>query len=163
MRKKKICFISCLVALLLLGQFVNVNAECIEESQNNDYYSETTYYEGEKLKEIQPFNTESEDSVLVGAVEKVVYVSENKNDEGEIIESHLMNEKEVKEYEKSQLTRDSTYMGSDSTSQGRLEILIQVFREENLYYRAYGTATWASGDGGPINGQSSGYDFVAIT
>lgn len=164
MRKMKLYFISCLVALIFLGQFTNVNAENIEnDSQKEEYYSETIYYEGEKLKEIQPFHADSDESVLVGAVEKVAYISETKNDEGVVIESHLMNAKEVEEYKKSQLTRDSTHMGDDKASQGRLEILIQVFREENKYYRAYGTATWLLGDGGDINGQSSGYDFVAIT
>lgn len=163
MIKEKKFLIPCLVSLICLGGIVNVKADSmISNNLKENYYSEITYYTGDELKNIQPYNVESEDGVLVGAVEKTVYVSEKKDDNGNIIDSHLMNEDEVKEYKKSLSTRDSSHLGNDSTSRGRLNILIQLFREGSEY-RAYGNANWAIGAGTAEQAPASGRDFVALT
>ncbi|MEG0407541.1 MAG: hypothetical protein RR623_01590 [Bacilli bacterium] len=163
MNKRKKILIPCLATLICLGGAVNVNAESPSSNETQDnYYSEVTYYSGEKLRNIQPYDTESENEVLVSAVEKTVYVSETKDDNGAVIDSHLMNVDEVKEYKNSLLTRDSTYMGEDKTSSGRLTIQIQLFRDGSTY-RAYGNANWAIGAGTSAQAPSTGLDFVALT
>lgn len=164
MNKKTISTL--LIISLLFGNSIPISAA--ETSSEKDYYSEITYYTGEELENITPFSIDDSTVELVAAVEQTVFVSETKNDNGEVIDSHLMNEEEVKEYRallNSPTTCDSTYLGSDNDSKGELTISLQVFRDENKEFRAYGKASWTYGiyDGNTSTTPAVGDDFIALT
>lgn len=157
--KKGMAITLCLMTAI--GCLNNVSAMNTEKN-NDDYYREVKHYIGsdlQKYKNLNNISINDNRGELVSVVEQNVYVSETKDEQGNIIDSHLMNAKEVEEFK----TRDSTHMGDDSTSKGRLSITLQLFREENKIYRAYATAKWALGAGTASQAPGPGDDFVALT
>lgn len=117
---------------------------------------------------------EENDLTVVSATMKTVYVAETISANGDVSESHLMNEAEVVEYQNMVSTcSDNTYsvngntwIGEDEEEHqgGKLSIYLVVYKDSSGNYLAYGTADWENGVyWGGVNGPSSGYDFIAIT
>lgn len=143
-------------------------AEPTYSQETEPYYSEVVYYTGEELRTIAPLTTELPADALVAAIEKKVFVSETTDKEGNVIDSHLMTASEVEQYREkleNPSLYDSTIMGDENTSEGELTINLQLYRDENTEYRAYGNAEWTYGiySGPGETTPDVGKDYVALT
>lgn len=105
----------------------------------------------------------------VSATRQTVYIIETLDYSGNVVESRLMTNQEVNEYNArvyaGQLT-GNTWVGEDSEEHqgGKLSIYLVVYKDNNKNYYAYGTADWENGIYfGGENGPSEGYDFIALT
>lgn len=176
-------FLSCALALFLVFQCSGAAFALENNNQQDEYYYEQETSVGETALSI----IDSSEAVkyfqdiqvmtgyeLVSATTKSVYVMETVADNGEIIDSHLMNKKEVAEYKEKlatnqtllNSTRANTEVGSgDQTHQGnKLSIHLVVYKDSSTNYYAYGTADWENGvyiSG--VNGPDVGYDFIALS
>lgn len=162
-------FLFFLSIIILACSAVPGSASEIEEN-SEEYYCETAYYAGDELVDVLAFSgdgSENPYTTVVGAIEKTVYVSETVNEEGKIIDSHLMSTEEVDGY----LNRtdnpeccDVTDLGNDTTTEGTLTITLYLCREENETFYLYGSAKWNTSTVNPgSDNPSDGKDFIALT
>lgn len=135
-------------------------------SNDGEYYSETTYYFSEDdYAERQQQRAEGQTSAastrsvaavesaeqgqageFVGAAVKRVWVSETMDEQGTIVDSHLMTKQEVEEMQRLQssiTTFSSEEVGTDNASKYYLDIDLSVYYDEAAnQYTAEGNAYW---------------------
>lgn len=105
----------------------------------------------------------------VSATRQTVYVIDTLDSAGNVVESRLMTNQEVSEYNarlSAGQTRANTWVGEDGEDHqgGKLSIYLVVYKDSSRNYYAYGTADWENGVyHGGVNGPSAGYDFIALT
>lgn len=140
-------FIALSLALsCVMPVFASDNQDVQVESE---YYAEVTNYTGNNISTYSPaaiaLNNrikDGEPGTLVSGVSQKVYVSEERNDDGYVIESHLMSEDEVNEYLSQTRAVIPPSGAEDSTTKGTLTLTLLVYDRGTGNYAVYGTADW---------------------
>lgn len=161
--------------ILIVAMAMSVGMPAFANDENVKPYESVKYYkteeaitqlrsENDKVNNLLMAIESTEQNLkLIGVQVKEVYVLETKDEQGEIVESRVLNELEVQKLENTPELAISWIDGAGKDLE-KLSFTLAAYDDEE-YYRLYGSAGWtgysALGDGEENPAKNN--DFIAIT